>query len=165
MTVNKGGKMHDMAFDQLIAARICERIAEGETLDSICSDDDMPSAPTVRRWALENEQFAADSARAYALGYETLAEQCLRIADTPMIGQKTKVSADGVEVTEGDMIEHRRLRIDTRMRLLGKWAPKRYGDKIEHSGPGGGPIPVAISAATATDDELARVAMGGKPAA
>jgi len=125
-----------------LAQRICERLAEGEPLDSICRDDDMPSASTVRRWAIERDDFAADSARAYALGYETLAEQCLHIADTPMIGQKTKISAEGVEVMEGDMIEHRRLRIDTRMRLLGKWAPKRYGDKVALTGPDGGAVQI-----------------------
>jgi len=34
------------------------------------------------------------------------------------------------------MIEHRKLRIDTRLKLLAKWNPKKYGDKqaIEHSG-------------------------------
>jgi hypothetical protein len=34
------------------------------------------------------------------------------------------------------MVEHRKLRIDTRLKLLAKWNPKKYGDKqaIEHSG-------------------------------
>jgi hypothetical protein len=32
------------------------------------------------------------------------------------------------------MLQHRRLQIETRMRLLGKWAAKRYGDKVAVGG-------------------------------
>lgn len=120
-------------FTQEVADAICERIATGESLESICRDAEMPSAPTVRRWILDDMQgFAAVSARAYSLGYEALAEQCLVISNTPQEGVETTVKANGdVEEKRGDMLAHRRLQIDTRMRLLGKWAPKRYGDKIE----------------------------------
>jgi hypothetical protein len=40
------------------------------------------------------------------------------------------------------MIEHRRLQIDARKWLIGKMAPKKYGDKQthEHAGPDDGPI-------------------------
>lgn len=120
-------------FSQEVADRICERIATGESLESICKDAGMPSAPTVRRWILNDEQgFAAVSARAYSLGYEALAEQCLEISNTPVEGVETTVKANGdTEEKRGDMLAHRRLQIDTRMRLLGKWAPKRYGDKLD----------------------------------
>ena len=33
-----------------LAAVICERLAEGETLRSICRDDKMPDKATVLRW-------------------------------------------------------------------------------------------------------------------
>ncbi|HXD37446.1 MAG TPA: hypothetical protein VN624_12375, partial [Rhodanobacter sp.] len=40
------------------------------------------------------------------------------------------------ERRQEDMLGHRKLRIDTRLKLLAKWDPKRYGDKqqLEHSG-------------------------------
>lgn len=121
-----------------VAQEICRRIANGETLMAICQSEDMPPASTVRQWALDDVQgFAADSARAYQLGFETLAEQCLAIADTPVEGVEYTTKADGgMEEKRGDMLQHRRLQIETRMRLLGKWAPKRYGDKMDltHSG-------------------------------
>jgi hypothetical protein len=64
------------------------------------------------------------------------AEEILQIADTPRIGVKTKTTEDGIEVTEGDMIEHRRLQVEARKWLLSKLVPKKYGDlqKVEHSG-------------------------------
>ena len=120
-------------YTEAIAEDICARIANGETLNSICSDAGMPAASTVRSWANQDVNgFAALSARAYALGYETLAEECLQIADTPEVGVETTTKPDGSQETrEGDMLGHRRLKIDTRMRLLGKWAPKRYGEKLD----------------------------------
>jgi hypothetical protein len=33
-----------------LADEICRRLVEGETLDSICADEHMPSAPTLWRW-------------------------------------------------------------------------------------------------------------------
>lgn len=80
----------------------------------------------------EQESFRALSARAFEEGYDALAEQCLEIANTPVKGTETTTNPDGTAfVKEADMLGHRRLQIDTRMRLLGKWAPKKYGDRQE----------------------------------
>ena len=38
------------------------------------------------------------------------------------------------EIKRSDMMEHRKLRIDTRIRLMTKLMPKSYGDKLEHTG-------------------------------
>jgi hypothetical protein len=55
-----------------------------------------------------------------------------------VLGITTKSGKDGVEITEGDMIQHRRLQVDARKWYASKLAPKKYGDKIEadlnHSG-------------------------------
>jgi hypothetical protein len=43
------------------------------------------------------------------------------------------------------MIEHRKLRIETRLKLLAKWNPKKYGDKLAHTGASGdGPIELIV---------------------
>ena len=116
-----------------VAEAICVRLAQGETLSAICEDDGMPAASTVRLWAINDTQgFSALSARAYMLGYETLAERCLNIANTPFPGVEVTIKSTGErEEKYGDMLQHRRLQIDTAMRLLGKWSPKRYGEKID----------------------------------
>jgi hypothetical protein len=140
-----------------LASLICSRIAEGESLASICRDEGMPSPSTVRRWIVEDVNgFAALSARAYALGYEALAEECLLIADTPLEGVETTINEKG-ETSEkrGDMLQHRRLQIETRMRLLGKWAPKRYGDKVAVGGAEDLP---PIKAVADSDETLRRLA-------
>ncbi len=123
-------------FSQEVADSICARLAEGVSLRSICVDDDMPSVATFLRWVSENASLAEQYACARALCLDAMAEQILDIADTPEIGQKSVSKATGLEITEGDMVDHRRLRIETRKWLLAKLAPKKYGDKVqqEHTG-------------------------------
>lgn len=43
-------------YSQEIADAICERLAGGETLKSICRDEGMPNDRAVRSWALEDVQ-------------------------------------------------------------------------------------------------------------
>lgn len=116
---------------QAIADEICERISDGEPLRAICRDDHMPAWRTVYDWISADTDFSARIARARELGFDAIAEEALSIADTPTIGQTSVSKATGLEVTEADMLGHRRLQVETRLKLLAKWAPKKYGDKQE----------------------------------
>ena len=70
------------AYTPELAAEICERMAAGESLRSICRSEDMPSEITVRRWAIENrEGFSAQYARAFETRMDCLADEILEIAD------------------------------------------------------------------------------------
>jgi len=133
------------------ALLICERLVEGESLRSICTADDMPGIATVFRWLDAHEQFREHYARARDCQADTLADEILQIADTPMPGVKTKITEKGTETIEGDMIEHRRLQVDTRKWIASKLKPKKYSDRVDHShsGPNGGPIVIS-----STDAEL-----------
>lgn len=118
------------------ARAICERIADGETLRSICKDAAMPAASTVRGWALDDvDGFFALSTRAYTLGFEEQAEQCFEIADdTSNDWTPSSDPTNPAARFNSEHVQRARLRIDTRMRLLGKWAPKKYGDKLAVGG-------------------------------
>ncbi|MGV2110143.1 terminase small subunit protein [Agrobacterium salinitolerans] len=120
-----------------VADAICERISEGESLRSICEGEDMPSKSTVFRWLADDEMFRDQYARAREAQADALFDEILSIADTPQVGEKRKVKEDGgVEISTGDMIEHRRLQVDARKWMASKLQPKKYGDKldIEHGG-------------------------------
>lgn len=124
------------SFTQEIADAICERIADGQSLRSICLSEDMPSTAAVCRWLGVNEAFREQYAHAREAQADAIFDEILHIADNPLVGRKTKTTSDGkVEDTEGDMIEHRRLQVDARKWMAGKLRPKKYGDKldIEHS--------------------------------
>jgi hypothetical protein len=115
-----------------LASDICRRLADGENLRAICRDEGMPNERTVRRWALEDEAFSPQYERARLIGYHSLFDQMQEIADTPQIGTKTITKGNGeVQTIVGDMIEHRRLQVDTRKWMLAKALPKIYGDKLE----------------------------------
>lgn len=123
----------DVKYSEALGLEICTRLADGESLSRICNDEGMPSKSSVVRWASNpNHPLAEQYARAREVGYHVLADEIIEISDTPMIGQKTKMlPAGGTEITEGDMIEHRRLQIDSRKWMLSKMLPKVYGDKLE----------------------------------
>ncbi|XQA72077.1 hypothetical protein ACM9XA_11295 [Xanthomonas sacchari] len=145
-------------YSDALLDRICQELAKGRPLTVICrelTEQGQPLAPrTVRDWINERDadgkpteraaHVSAAVAAARELGEEALAEECLVIADTPMEGQETKTDAEGkvVEVKSGDMLGHRKLQIETRLKLLAKFNPKRWGDKVsqEISGPGGTPV-------------------------
>lgn len=107
----------------------------------------MPAWRTIYDWIDAEPTFAARFARAREVGFDAIAAQTLEIADTPQEGMRSEVTDDGKtkEVRE-DMLGHRKLQIETRLKLLAKWSPKRYGDKIEQTlqGADGQPITMIV---------------------
>ncbi len=119
-------------YSQEKADAICERIADGESLRSICTSEEMPNKSTVFRWLEAYPDFATKYAHARECQADTLADEIVLIADTTQIGVKTKTNEKGeVETTEADMIEHRKLRIAARQWTAEKLRPKKYGPKLE----------------------------------
>lgn len=121
-------------YSEEIASAICERLACGESLRKICSDEKMPALRTVFDWLADDRYlpFRTKYAHAREAQADTLFDEILDIADTPQLGEKTKTKPDGdVEVTSGDMIDHRRLQIETRKWMASKLYPKKYGDKLD----------------------------------
>ena len=59
------------------------------------------------------------------------------------MGQKQGMGDDKTHTTVEDMLGHRNLQIETRLKLLAKWNPKKYGERVAHEGvEGGAPIKV-----------------------
>ncbi len=137
-----------------LAAKLCERLAEGETLRSICRDDAMPGKTTVLRWLSDkkNGDFRDQYAHARELQADSLFDEALEIADDASGDWST--DRDGKKVLDHEHVQRSRLRVDTRKWAAGKLAPKRYGDKVQHTGDGGGPIRVRPDLSKLTGDEL-----------
>jgi hypothetical protein len=116
------------SFSQEIADRICEELASGKSMRQVCSVKGMPNRETVRRWELENEEFAAKCARAREVQADVLLDEMEDIEDRTISGEIHPVAARAV--------------LSSKQWRAAKLAPKRYGDKIEHehTGKGGGPI-------------------------
>ncbi len=129
-------------YTEAIAVEICRRIAERESLRKICADPDMPDKTTVLRWlaAKENAEFRTQYAHAREMQADTLFDEALEIADETSDDWIT--TEDGKKVLDHEHVQRSRLRVDTRKWAAGKLAPKKYGDKFQHVGEGGGPIRV-----------------------
>jgi len=120
-----------------IGDEIIERLSNGEPLRQICRDEHIPKWDAVYRWMDKDPEFAQRIARAREIGEDAIAQEALLIADTPLMGERTKTGKDGTEVWEEDMLGHRKLQIETRLKLLAKWNPKKWGEKVTQTVEGG----------------------------
>lgn len=95
--------------------RICEQIAMGRPITHICREEGFPHYVTVIKWQAAYPEFAELSARAMEAGTHVMAADALDIADRDDLDPADK-----------------RVRIDTRLRLIGKWNKRVYGDSTTH---------------------------------
>lgn len=118
-------------YTRALADEICERIAKGETCASICRSEHMPQYRTVTNWTNAHPEFKEAYGRARDEGYDVIAAGCLDIADdgtNDWMEQKLKDGSTTI-VFNGEHVQRSKLRIETRLKLLAKWDPRRYGDK------------------------------------
>jgi predicted DNA-binding protein YlxM (UPF0122 family) len=95
-------------------AKILEtEICEGKPLRQICREQGV-SKSAVYDWIRDDGEFAGRIARAREIGFDDIAETTLEIAD--------KVTEDPAS---------RRVRVWTRLQLLAKWDPRRYGERLD----------------------------------
>jgi len=135
------GRPTDYSDD--LAGVICGRLADGESLRSICRGEGMPSVSMVMRWLGANDQFREQYARAREVQAESMFEEMLEIADD---GRN-----DWVEKEQGSAVDHEHVsrskrRVDTRKWMLARMAPKKYGDatNIKLSGDAENPLNVLV---------------------
>lgn len=134
-------------FTPEVAQEICGRLSKGEPLAQICRDEHMPSTTTVATWKANDNDFSVSIARAREDGYDAIAEECLRIADAT---ENDTIDTEHGERANTEWISRSKLRVETRLKLLAKWDPKRYGEKLAIGGAEDLP-PLK----TMSDDELA----------
>ena len=131
-------------YSQDLADTICERLADGESLRAICSEDGMPNKATVFRWLGDNVTFSDQYARAREEQAESLADEIVNISDeeaTMVRADKHNTKPDDEEgftevVFDSTAIARNRLRVDARKWVASKLKPKKYGDRTttEHTG-------------------------------
>lgn len=118
-------------FTEALADEICDRIAGGESMVSICKDDHMPARFTIFRWLYKHKEFSANYARAREAWADAQFEEMMHIADTPVRGERIKSGPNGVEITTGDMVDRAKLQVDARKWALARMNHKRFGDKVQ----------------------------------
>ncbi len=121
-------------YTKALAAKICLRLAEGESLRTICADKAMPGISTVMGWLFDgnHDGFSEQYARAREAQAEIRADEITDIADDAS-GDFT-ADKDGKLVANSEHIQRSRLRVDARKWIAAKLLPKRYGDKLDLGG-------------------------------
>lgn len=81
--------------DEIVKA-ICERVANGESVNAICKDKSMPSRTTVMEWQRENESFRTSIAHAREDQADYYFDKQIEIAESATIEdyQLRKFQAD-----------------------------------------------------------------------
>lgn len=141
-----------------VEERIIKGLCAGIPLTQICAADDMPDPATVWKWRQDDEDFSQAIARARETGFDKIALDALAIADGSE--RDTLYIQRGeheIEMPDKEWILRSKLRVETRLKLLAKWDPKRYGDRIaqEISGPDGGPVRTASTITPEIEDAIA----------
>lgn len=120
-------------YTKELADAICERLAMGESMRTVCIEETMPAMSTIFKWLRENDQFSEQYARAKQESADAMAEEILDIADNGTNDWETIELENGYEkeVINHEVLARSRLRVDTRKWLMAKMKPKKYGDKID----------------------------------
>jgi len=132
-----------------IANSICEQLVEGISLRTICKAESMPSISSVFNWFQKFPAFLEQYARAKEIQAEGFAEELMDIADdgtNDFVEREDKKGNVRVMLDQENILRSK-LRVDTRKWVVSKLLSKKYGDKLEHSGPEGGPIQFVVTRA------------------
>lgn len=136
-------------YTEQATREILERLSTGEPLAQICRAEHMPAVRTVSQWKKDHPEFLAAFACAREEGADVIAQECLEIADAPgrKLLEAIEAVADAMAEGEGieealaalqkfksdnpDLVQRDRLRVETRLKLLAKWFPAKYGEKLQ----------------------------------
>lgn len=143
------------------ADKVIDLVSSGVPLAQVCRDMSI-GLRTWYGWCDARPELLARFVRAREDGEDAIAVDCLRIADTPAEAIIEKSSANGVEITRQDALGHRKLQIETRLRLLAKWNPRKWGDKVQHGGADDLPPVRTESLVTLDPSEAYKLLLGGK---
>jgi hypothetical protein len=121
---------------------IIDWISSGKTLREFCRQDGTPSHDAVYDHEKTSDDFKQRIARARETGEDVIAQECLEIADNGI--------NDWVETKFGpqvnkEVVLRSKLRVDTRLKLLAKWNPRKYGDRTVLAGDPDNPLTVSLA--------------------
>ena len=131
-------------YTPALAAEICSRLAEGESLRSICRDDAMPSIPSVFLWLSQKPDFSEQYTRAREEQADVHADAIVAIADeTPEIEEVVDRHGNVVDMKlHSAYVQWQKNRIDARKWVASKLKPKKYGERVQVAGDAESPIKI-----------------------
>lgn len=96
---------------EAIIPKVCQRLAEGESLRTICAESGFPNRMTLHRWCEDDPEIATAIAHARNVGFDERAERAV---------EEAKSCEDATKA---------RLAFDAERWYLAKLNPARYGER------------------------------------
>ena len=125
-----------------IKEQIVGWLSEGKTLRDFCRQEQMPSFGAIYRWLQDDKDFEERFAHARVIGHDSIAEECATLADTEPLAVFDEA---GNKRYDPGSIAWRKMQIETRLKLLAKWNPKKYGDRTVVAGDDEAPVVIEAS--------------------
>lgn len=130
-----------------IAQEMCNRLANGEPLRQICRDEGFPAWQTVYDWMYRDDALGEEGvglsgaiAKAREIGQDAIAEQIwLEVNQEP-----ERILSEGGGRVDSGYVQWQKVKAEIGLKLLAKWNPKRYGDKIALAGDRENPIQAQV---------------------
>lgn len=122
---------------EILADTIEDGISAGQTLSELSRIHGF-SRKAYYDWLDEDQDFASRIARARLRGFDVMAEECKAIAED---GTNDYMMTEHGPRLDTEHVQRSKLRIWTRLELLKKWDPRRYGDKVQHADANGDKLP------------------------
>ena len=125
-----------------IKDELVQWISNGKTLREFCRQDGMPNFSVMYDWEAEDKDFAQRIAHARLKGHDVIAEECAALSDTEPLAVFDEA---GNKRYDPGSIAWRKMQIETRLKLLAKWNPRKYGDKTILAGDDAAPVVMEVS--------------------
>ena len=109
-----------------LASKICEQLAEGKSLRTVCLADDMPDKSTVFNWFRKFPEFVDQYARAKEESAEAHNELLLDLGD-----EAISLSQEVDPKSSSAVVQAVKLKADNLKWVMSKMKPKKYGDKVD----------------------------------
>ena len=87
-------KKYNAEFTDDVVAELLEKLANGESMSSICGEARMPDQSTIWRWSKRDDDLAKDIARAREVGYFNRAEKAVEAAKVAEDAAKGRLAFD-----------------------------------------------------------------------
>lgn len=120
-----------------IARRMCEQLSDGIPLRQICRQEGFPAWQTVYEWMAKDPELHRAIAHAREVGQDAIAEEIYRLVEA----EPSRIFDEkGNSRVDAGHVAWIRVQADIKLKLLAKWNPKRYGDRVEVSGDAQNPL-------------------------
>tara|TARA_B110000093_G_C12865557_1_gene365286 strand:+ start:265 stop:696 length:432 start_codon:yes stop_codon:yes gene_type:complete len=106
---------------------VTNQISEGKSLREVLRQTDKPNRSTFYEWISKDEDKSDQYVRACNDRSELIFDEIIEIADAT--ADDIIINDEGKVITNHNVIQRDRLRVDARKWALSKMNPKKYGDK------------------------------------